>query len=155
MPKLIDNYVLNRKLGAGQFGEVLKGYDRTNNNDIAVKVIKRENLKGKFVELLENEIKVLKGCDNVNIIKLYDLKKTPNNFYLVLEYCNEGDLQAYLKRKKTLTEEEAIEFLVQILHAFKTLVKNKIMHRDFKLANILLHDGQIKIADFGFAKLLT
>lgn len=48
-----------------------------------------------------------------------------------------------------------MEFLVQILHGFKTLVKNKIMHRDFKLANILLHDGQVKIADFGFAKLLT
>lgn len=45
--------------------------------------------------------------------------------------------------------------LIQILNAFKTLVKNKIMHRDFKLANILMHDGEIKIADFGFAKLLN
>ena len=44
--------------------------------------------------------------------------------------------------------------MIQILNAFKTLVKNKIMHRDFKLANILLHDGNIKIADFGFSKLL-
>jgi serine/threonine-protein kinase ULK/ATG1 len=98
---------------------------------------------------------VLKGCDNCNIIRLYDLKKTPNNFYLILEFCNEGDLQAYIKRKKNLTEDEAVEFLVQILHGFKTLVKNKVLHRDFKLANILLHDGQIKIADFGFAKLMT
>jgi len=39
---------------------------------------------GKFSELLENEIKVLKSCDNPNIIKLYDLKKTANNFYLIL-----------------------------------------------------------------------
>jgi serine/threonine-protein kinase ULK/ATG1 len=98
---------------------------------------------------------VLKGCDNCNIIRLYDLKKTPNNFYLILEFCNEGDLQAYIKRKKNLTEDEAVEFLVLILHGFKTLVKNKVLHRDFKLANILLHDGQIKIADFGFAKLMT
>jgi serine/threonine-protein kinase ULK/ATG1 len=43
---------------------------------------------------------------------------------------------------------------VQILHRFKTLVKNKILYRDLKLANILLHDGQIKVADFGFAKLM-
>lgn len=48
---------------------------------------------------------------------------------------------ALLKKKKTLTEEEAIEFFVQMLNAFKTLIKHKIMHRDFKLANILLHDG--------------
>jgi serine/threonine-protein kinase ULK/ATG1 len=98
---------------------------------------------------------VLKSCDNPNIIKLYDLKKTANNFYLILEYCNEGDLMVYLKQKKTLPEDEAVEYLVQILNAFKTLVKNKILHRDFKLANILKHDGEIKIADFGFAKLLT
>lgn len=39
---------------------------------------------GKFNELLENEIKVLKTCDNRNIIKLYDIKKTANNFYLIL-----------------------------------------------------------------------
>ena len=48
MPKLIDNYVLSRKIGAGQYGEVFKGYDRATNNDIAVKSIKRENVKGKY-----------------------------------------------------------------------------------------------------------
>lgn len=47
----------------------------------------------------------------------------------------------YLKHKKYLTEDEAIEFLIQIINAFKTLVKYKIMHRDFKLANILKHEG--------------
>lgn len=61
---------------------------------------------------------------------------------------------AYLKSKKKLPPEEALEYFVQILHAFQTLVKNKIMHRDFKLANVLKHEGTIKIADFGFAKLL-
>lgn len=98
---------------------------------------------------------MLKTCDNRNIVKLYDIKKTANNFYLILEYCNEGDLAVLLKKTKTLSESQAIQFLTQILSAFQTLVKNKIMHRDFKLANILIHDGEIKIADFGFAKLLT
>ncbi len=97
---------------------------------------------------------MLKSCKNNNIIQLIDIKKTANNIYLVLEYCNEGDLMAYLKSKKKLPPEEALEYFVQILHAFQTLVKNKIMHRDFKLANVLKHEGTIKIADFGFAKLL-
>ncbi|EGR27762.1 protein kinase domain protein [Ichthyophthirius multifiliis] len=154
MPKIVDNYVLERKIGSGQFGDVYKGYNKQNNQDIAIKVVKRELLKGKFNELLENEIRVLRTCNNENIIKLYDIKKTANNFYLMLEYCNEGDLMQYQKEKKYLTEDEAIEFLIQIINAFKTLVKNKIMHRDFKLANILKHNGNIKIADFGFAKLL-
>ena len=59
-------------------------------------MIKRELLKGKFTELLENEIKVLKTCNNVNIIKLFDIKKTSDNFFLIMEYCNEGDLIWYI-----------------------------------------------------------
>lgn len=54
MPKLIDNYVLCRKIGAGQYGEVFKGYDRATNNDIAVKSIRRENVKGIIFIIKEN-----------------------------------------------------------------------------------------------------
>jgi serine/threonine-protein kinase ULK/ATG1 len=103
MPKIVENYVLERKIGSGQFGDVYKGYNKLNNQDIAVKVVQRKLIKGiikylgKFNELLENEIKVLRTCNNENIIKLYDIKKTANNFYLILEYCNEGDLNEYLK----------------------------------------------------------
>jgi serine/threonine-protein kinase ULK/ATG1 len=97
---------------------------------------------------------VLKCCSNPNIIRLYDLKKTNNNFYLIMEYCNEGDLAVYLKRTRTLSEKEAVGFLLQILNGFRTLVAKKVLHRDFKLANILKHNGQLKIADFGFSKLL-
>lgn len=154
MVKIVDNYVLERVIGKGQFGEVYKGYHKSTGEDVAVKAVNRKSLKGKFYELLENEIKVLKSCDNVNIIKLYDIKKTSNNIYLMLEYCNEGDLMQYLKKRGKLTEEEAVDIFVQILNAFKTLVKNKIMHRDFKLANILKHNGIVKVADFGFAKIL-
>jgi serine/threonine-protein kinase ULK2 len=53
---------------------------------------------GKFYELLENEIKVLKTCDNPYIIKLYTLKKTPHNYYLMLEYCNGGDMLAKVRK---------------------------------------------------------
>ena len=59
MPKQVDNYVLERKIGAGQFGEVFKGYNKTSGQDVAVKVVRRDLLKGKFLELLENEIEGL------------------------------------------------------------------------------------------------
>ncbi len=47
MPKIVENYVLERKIGSGQFGDVYKGYNRLNNQDIAVKVVQRKLLKGK------------------------------------------------------------------------------------------------------------
>lgn len=59
-----------------------------------------------------------------------------------------------MKERKKLTELEAIEYLIQMLNGFKTLVKYKILHRDFKLANLMKHNNSIKIADFGFSKIL-
>lgn len=46
MPKVVDNYVFERKIGSGQYGEVYKGYNKQDNSDIAIKAIKRENIKG-------------------------------------------------------------------------------------------------------------
>lgn len=98
---------------------------------------------------------MLRTCDNPYVIRLYAIKKTANHFYLILEYCNQGDMLAKVRKQGNIPEERAIRYFCQILSAFQDLVKHKIMHRDFKLANILLHDDNIKIADFGFAKLLN
>ena len=92
--------------------KVFKGYHKDSNRDIAVKVIKRSLIKGKLSSLLDNEIKILSTCKNPNILKLYDIRKTQNNFYLMLEYCNEGDLKQYLARKKHLNEEEAVPYFL-------------------------------------------
>ena len=74
--------------------------------------------------------------------------------FIAMEYCNGGDLDIYLKKKKRLTEEQATSFLKQIINGFQGLHAVKAMHRDFKLANILLHNNTCKIADLGFAKQL-
>ena len=52
MPKIVDNYVLERRIGKGQFGEVFKGYNKKTGQDIAVKCVRRKSLTGKFTELL-------------------------------------------------------------------------------------------------------
>lgn len=92
--------------------QVFKGYHKESNRDIAAKVIKRSLIKGKLSSLLDNEIKILSTCKNPNILKLYDIRKTQNNFYLMLEYCNEGDLTKLLAKKKHLNEDEAVPYFL-------------------------------------------
>jgi serine/threonine protein kinase len=60
----------------------------------------------------------------------------------------------FLKKKKKLSETESLTYIKQILNGFKGLHEANTMHRDFKLANVLLHNNVCKIADLGFAKQL-
>ena len=59
--------------------------------------------------------------------------RTTNNMYMVYEFCNGGDLEEYLRRKKRLTETEATSFIKQIINGCFSLRKNNILHRDLKL----------------------
>ncbi|KAK2502304.1 hypothetical protein MC885_018891, partial [Smutsia gigantea] len=99
-----------------------------------------------------------------NIVALYDVQELPNSVFLVMEYCNGGDLADYLQAKGTLSEDTIRVFLHQIAAAMRTLHSKGIIHRDLKPQNILLSytsrrkssvSGiRIKIADFGFARYL-
>jgi len=78
--------------------------------------------------------------------------KTANNFYFVYEFCNGGTLDKLLQKEGPLPERKCLIYLRQIVEAFKVLSRNNIMHRDIKPDNILIHAGNLKIADFGFCK---
>jgi serine/threonine-protein kinase ULK/ATG1 len=86
---------------------------------------------------------------------MLDIAQTSNNLYLFLEYCNGGSLDQYLSKKKgKLSEKEALLIFEEISRAFKNMQQNKIIHRDIKPQNILIHNSKIKIADFGFSKMV-
>lgn len=78
--------------------------------------------------------------------------KTANNFYFVYEFCNGGTLDKLMQKEGPFSEKKSLVYLRQIVEAFKVLSRNNIMHRDIKPDNILIHQGNIKIADFGFCK---
>ena len=154
MNKILGNYIIKEELGSGQFGSVYHAYDLKTNEEFAIKTINisRLNTFPKMLSLIKNEINVLSKIDNPNIIKLKEFIQSTNNFYLVYEYCNGGTLEDYINKKKKLSEQEGLYFFEQIINGFKSLFLNKVLHRDLKPANILLHNGIIKIADFGFCK---
>ena len=156
--KKIDKYHYNLHdiIGQGSFATVYLGKDIENDELRAIKVINTSAI-GKNQAIMSsiiNEVKIVKSLNNSNVIKCYDVLNTSNNTYLIMDYCEGGDLKTYLNKYKRLSEEKALDILKQILHGYHELYKNGIIHRDLKTENILLKNEVFKIADFGFAKML-
>ena len=152
--KKVGNYMLLSEIGKGQFGVVYKAQHTKTEEIFAIKSITKSSLNSsaKLKELFDTEVKIMSNIKHPNIMHLYELLETTNNYYLVLDYCRSGDMEGYVKKHKGLGEDEAVYFIMQIMNGFRELHKHKIMHRDFKLANIFLNDDTVVIGDFGFAK---
>ncbi|XP_034546944.1 serine/threonine-protein kinase ULK1a [Notolabrus celidotus] len=160
----VGKFEFNRKdlIGHGAFAVVFKGRHKEKRDwEVAVKCINKKNL-AKSQSLLGKEIKILKELKHENIVRLLDYQEIGGCVYLVMEYCNGGDLAEYLHSRGTLSEDTIRMFLQQIAQAMKVLQSKGILHRDLKPQNILLchPEGRrssptnkcIKIADFGFAR---
>ncbi|EGT49182.1 hypothetical protein CAEBREN_06907 [Caenorhabditis brenneri] len=164
-----DNFEFDRRnqLGNGAFAIVFRGrYINNPRVPVAVKEFEKKKLN-RTKDLLTKEIKILKQLSSLkheNLVSLLRCAETPRHVYLVMEYCNGGDLMEYLHDKMTLEEDNIQHFLVQIARGLEAMNKKGIVHRDLKPPNILLckksnipHFSEIivKIADFGFARCLT
>ncbi|XP_053525720.1 serine/threonine-protein kinase ULK1 isoform X2 [Artibeus jamaicensis] len=164
--EIVGKFEFSRKdlIGHGAFAVVFKGRHREKHDlEVAVKCINKKNL-AKSQTLLGKEIKILKELKHENIVALYDFQEMANSVYLVMEYCNGGDLADYLHTMRTLSEDTIRLFLQQIAGAMRLLHSKGIIHRDLKPQNILLSNPggrraspnniRVKIADFGFARYL-
>ncbi|CAK9862133.1 unnamed protein product [Sphagnum jensenii] len=158
-PRVIGDYVATQQIGAGSFAVVWKAYHKQQPNfHLAIKEIVTERLNKKLQESLRSEIAILRRTDHPNIIRLHDIVEAPNRIYLVLEYCAGGDLAAYIQRYGKVSEGTARHFMQQLGAGLQVLRNNNLIHRDLKPQNLLLstddNTAVLKIADFGFARLL-
>ena len=153
-PIKIGPYTTQKELGKGNFGRVYLARKEGTTELFAIKEIPIEMIRNnqKLLELLQTEIHIMKSINHPNILHLFEYLQTKKNYYLVINYCNGGDLEHLVKVHQRLPEWQAVYFLKQILNGFAELHKHHIMHRDFKLANIFLHNGMLVIGDFGLAK---
>lgn len=150
--KKVGDYILHRSLGQGGQARVFHAKKLSDGlRDYALKQFAKSDAKDRSsLSYVKAEVAVMRKIDHINILKSYEILESSNNFYLVLEYCNQGNFSHYLKNRK-LSEKEAVFYFKQIINGLFELRKNKILHRDIKLENLLVHDNIIKIADFGFA----
>ena len=171
---LIDHLTLIKLIEKASFSQVYLYENQATNEKYALKKIEKENEKKEpqLKAYIENEINILKGINHPNLLKLYEVKKTPEYYFLLTEYCNGLPLLENLniyqnKFKKPFSEEIVQYFMKQIISGIKYLQDKNIIHRDISLSNILLNfdseedlnnqnllNAKIKIIDFGFSRYL-
>ena len=118
MSKKVGPYQLKSKIGSGAFGTVYLGKHIPSQNKIAVKMINRQNLTPEHLLRLDLEIICQRSVDCVNFVKLLDFQKTEHNFYLIFEYCGEGDLGKFLKTQGLVEETVPQRWIQQLVTAF-------------------------------------
>ncbi|KAJ3445548.1 serine/threonine-protein kinase brsk2-like protein [Anaeramoeba flamelloides] len=123
----------------------------------AVKIMTKKEFENRSetLERARREIAVQKLIKHPNLIKLYDVYETKNYFFMILEYIPGGELFDYIVKNVRIQSSEARKFFQQIIYAVEHLHLFSIAHRDLKPENLLLdNNNNIKIADFGMAKII-
>ncbi|KAM5237575.1 death-associated protein kinase 3 [Ctenodactylus gundi] len=155
-----DHYEMGEELGSGQFAIVRKCRQKGTGKEYAAKFIKKRRLsssrRGVSREEIEREVSILREIRHPNIIALHDVFENKTDVVLILELVAGGELFDFLAEKESLTEDEATQFLKQILDGVHYLHSKRIAHFDLKPENIMLLDKnaanpRIKLIDFGIA----
>ena len=143
-------------IGGGSFGQVYKCKSRSRQGKtLAVKIMSKTKLdeyEDYLWNALEREINIQKRVTKSGVpfyVFLYDDFRDSTNVYLIMELCSGGSLHKLLK--KQLSEQEILGYILQVGIGLLYLHSIGITHRDIKPENVLIQDGVMKIADFGFA----
>ena len=148
-----NSFEILELIGGGSFGKVFKVKQKNTSKIYAMKVLNKSYLiQKKLLRYAITECNILKNSDCPFILKLHYSFQTPENLYMILDYCPIGDL-SYQIQINLFEEDEAKFYIAELIIAIEYLHKRDIIYRDMKPENILIdEDGHIKLADFGLAK---
>ena len=140
-------------IGKGGYGKLYLSKNIIDNKEYAIKYISKKKMKevGVDISVIKREIDIHIRINHPHIIKLVSYFEDRNNFYLVMEYAQKGNLYQLIRQKKGMDENEAFHYFIQVVSAIHFLHINGYAHRDIKPENILLDkNGQVKLCDFGW-----
>ena len=151
LPCTVGKYSLLRTLGSGAFSVVYNGENNETGETIAMKVIAKSILKDqRDIDHLQRELDTITYLKHDNIVSLKDFFSDPSYFYLVLDYCQGGNLMDILCSSQKMREPIIANIFHQLASAVQFCHRHDVVHRDLKPQNILITKfPSIKIADFG------
>ena len=147
-------------IGRGNYGVASLVTEKSTNKDYVAKKISLSSLSTYELKNCQLEAKLLEGLVHPNIVNYKETIIEPGQLIIVMEYCQGGDLSQLIKSHKDsrsfFPEEQVSVWMVQLLSALKYLEEKRVIHRDIKSSNVYLtNDGNLKLGDFGIAKMLS
>ncbi|XP_068123217.1 serine/threonine-protein kinase Nek5 [Hyperolius riggenbachi] len=155
----MDNYEIIRMIGEGAFGKAFLGRARRDNMQCVIKEISLSKMPPKERQASEKEVTLLSKMKHPNIVSFFTSFKEQNNLYIVMEYCDCGDLANRIAKQRGILfdEDQVLNWFVQISLGLKHIHDRKVLHRDIKAQNIFLTNNgtMVKLGDFGIARMLN
>ena len=152
--KMLDNrYELLEVIGSGGMAVVYKAKCHRLNRMVAVKILRRELVEdADFRRRFRDESQAVAMLSHPNIVSVYDVSRTGELEYIVMELIDGITLKQYMEKRGQLNWRECLHFITQIMRGLSHAHSRGIVHRDIKPQNIMvLRDGSVKITDFGIA----
>ena len=153
---IIDSrYQMMRKIGEGGMAKVYLAYDNIQEINVAIKVLRKENIQEKKIKNFKREADALSLLDDENIVKIYDVGEEGDIHYIIYEYVEGMTLKDYIATCSPIVIEEVIEISRQIIAGLSHAHQRGVVHKDIKSQNILLDKNKkVKITDFGIADIM-
>ncbi|XP_067885372.1 serine/threonine-protein kinase Nek1 isoform X2 [Heterodontus francisci] len=154
----MNKYVKVNKIGEGSFGKAILVNSKEDGRQYVIKEINISRMSNKEREESRREVAVLANMKHPNIVQYKESFEENGCLYIVMDYCEGGDLFKCINAQKGILfpEDQILDWFVQICLALKHVHDRKILHRDIKSQNIFLtKDGTVQLGDFGIARVLN
>lgn len=152
----MDKYEKLGKIGEGSYGVVFKCRNRDTNAIVAIKRFVESEDDPLIKKIALREIRMLKQLKHTNLVNLLEVFRRKRKLHLVFEYCDRTVLNELDNNPRGVKDSVTKKIIYQTLQAVSFCHQHNCIHRDVKPENILItKDGQVKLCDFGFARILT
>lgn len=151
---LAGRYEIQSCLGKGGMGIVYKAYDRVLEEIVAIKVLLGQDAAGSMTaRRFRSEIKLARRVTHRNVCRIHDYGEDGGREFISMQFVEGADLRARVRQGGGLPAEEAFEVALQIAEGLQAIHDEGIVHRDLKLANVMIDSqGVVRLMDFGIAK---